>query len=61
VDFPVQPVVIQMDPDSAGGGFVREWPRPDERIERHLGYAWQWYGFAATLVAIWLVVNIRRA
>lgn len=61
VDFPVQPVVIQMDADSPGGGFVREWPRPDERIERHLGYAWQWFGFAATLIAIYFFVNIRRA
>jgi surfeit locus 1 family protein len=61
VDFPVQPLVVQMDADSPGGGFVREWPRADERIERHLGYAWQWYGFAATLVAIWLFVNLRRA
>jgi surfeit locus 1 family protein len=60
VPFPVQPVVIQMDAASAGGGFVREWPRPDERIERHLGYAWQWFGFAGTLVAIWFFVNLRR-
>jgi len=59
-DFPVQPVVILMDADSAGGGFVREWPRPDERIERHLGYAWQWFGFAGALVAIWFFVNLRR-
>lgn len=61
VDFPVQPVVIQMAPDSAGTGFVRDWPRPDERIERHLAYALQWWSFAATTVLIWLFVNLRRA
>lgn len=60
VDFPLQPVVVQMAADSAGGGFVREWPRPDERIERHLGYALQWWSFAATTVLIWLFVNFRR-
>lgn len=61
VEFPLQPVVVQMDADSAGGGgFVREWPRPDERIERHLGYAWQWFGFAGALVLIYFVVNLRR-
>jgi surfeit locus 1 family protein len=59
--FPVQPVVILMDADSRGAGFVREWPRPDERIERHLGYAWQWFGFAGALVAIYFFVNIRRS
>ncbi|MBA3995674.1 MAG: SURF1 family protein [Candidatus Accumulibacter sp.] len=59
-DFALQPVVVQMAPDSAGGGFAREWPRPDERIERHLGYALQWWSFAATTVLIWLFVNFRR-
>jgi surfeit locus 1 family protein len=60
VPFPLQPVVIQLSPDSSAGGFAREWPRPDERIERHLGYALQWWGFAVATVIIWLVVNFRR-
>lgn len=58
VDFPLQPVVLELDPASPAG-FVREWPRPDERIERHLGYAWQWYGFAAASVGIWLFFLLR--
>jgi surfeit locus 1 family protein len=60
VPFPLQPVVIQLSPDSPAGGFAREWVRPDERIERHVGYALQWWGFAAAAVIIWLVVNFRR-
>jgi surfeit locus 1 family protein len=60
VNFPVQPVVIQLSPESTAGGFAREWPRPDERIERHVGYALQWWGFALATVLIWLVVNFRR-
>jgi surfeit locus 1 family protein len=59
VDFPLQPVVLQLDPESAGGGFIRDWPRPDERIERHVGYAWQWFGFAAATVGIWLYFLLR--
>lgn len=59
VDFQLQPVVLQLDPQSAGGGFVRDWPRPDERIERHLGYAWQWFGFAVATVGIWLFFLLR--
>lgn len=58
--FAIQPVIIQLDPDSPSGGYVREWPRPDERIERHIGYAWQWFGFAFATVAIWIFVNLRR-
>ncbi|HMW18710.1 MAG TPA: SURF1 family protein [Accumulibacter sp.] len=61
VDFPVQPVVIEMSPTSEAGGFVRQWPRPDERIERHLGYAYQWWGFAAATLIIWLVLTVREA
>lgn len=60
VRFPLQPVVIQLAPDSPVGGFAREWPRPDERLEKHVGYALQWWGFAATTVAIWLFSQFRR-
>jgi len=57
--FPVQPVVLELDPASPGGGFVRDWPRPDARIERHIGYAWQWFGFAAATLGIWLFFLLR--
>ncbi len=59
VDFPLQPVILELDPNSAGGGFVRDWPRPDARSERHVGYAWQWFGFAATTLGIWLFFLLR--
>lgn len=54
------PIVIQLDPADPGGGFVRDWPRPSERLEQHLSYALQWWGFAFATVAIWLAVNWRR-
>lgn len=58
--FPVQPVVIQLDPQSAAGGFVREWPRPDDRRLTNLGYALQWWSFATVTVALWLYFGFRR-
>ena len=61
VDFPLQPIVIQLDPASPAGGFVRAWSRPDERRQINLGYALQWWGFAATTLVLWLVLNYRRA
>lgn len=54
------PLVVRLDPDSPAGGFARNWPHPAERIETHLGYAYQWFGFAATLVAIYLVLSFRK-
>ncbi len=50
--YPLQPVVIQMDA-AASGGYLREWPRPDERADRHRSYALQWFGFAVASVGIW--------
>ncbi len=58
--FPLQPVVIRLDPASTAGGYVREWPRPDARIEVHRGYALQWYGMAAVLTVFYLVTSIRK-
>lgn len=52
-------IVIQLDPQ-APAGFGREWPRPDERIERHRSYALQWFGFAIASVGIWLFLLFRR-
>lgn len=56
---PVQPVVLLLSPSSPGG-FDRDWPRLDERHERHLSYAFQWYGFALASFGIWLFFAFRR-
>ena len=60
VSFPIQPVVIQLDADNASGGFIRDWGRPDERLQTNLNYAIQWWSFAATTVVLWLVLNFRK-
>ncbi len=60
VNFPVQPVIMQLDPDSAAGGFVRDWVRPDDRRLTNLGYAFQWWGFAATTIGLWCFFGFRR-
>lgn len=61
VPFAVQPFAIRLDAKSGAGGFVRDWPRPAERIEMHVGYAYQWFGFALAFMVIYLVVNIRKS
>jgi surfeit locus 1 family protein len=59
VPWPMQPVVVQLDPD-APAGYAREWPRPDERADMHLSYTLQWFGFAVASVCIWLYFLMRR-
>jgi len=61
VPFGVQPLVVRLDPSSNASGFARNWPRPAERIEMHIGYAYQWYGFALAFLLIYLVVNFRKS
>ena len=57
--YPIQPLVVQLDAGSPHG-FVRDWPRPDERAERHRSYALQWFGFAVASLGIWLYLLVRR-
>jgi surfeit locus 1 family protein len=60
VPFSVQPAVILMDATNSSGGYVREWPKPDFRIEVNRGYAIQWYLMAVALIIIYFVTNIRK-
>ena len=60
VNYPVQPVVVLLDPASQAGGFVREWKRLDTGIAVHQGYAFQWFSLAVALVAIYLFLSLRR-
>ncbi|MBS0376202.1 MAG: SURF1 family protein [Proteobacteria bacterium] len=55
---PLYPAIVLLDP-TAADGYVRDWQPPAPGPERHLGYALQWFAFAATLVACWFVVSLR--
>jgi surfeit locus 1 family protein len=43
-----------------GDGLVRDWPRPSLGVDRHYGYAFQWYALAATAFLFFLVTGFRR-
>lgn len=58
--FPIQPAVLLMDPSSSSGGFVREWPKPDFRIDVNRGYAIQWYLMSIALLVIYVVTNFKK-
>lgn len=60
VRYPVQPVVILLDPHSLAGGFIRDWTRLDAGIAVHQGYAFQWFMLAVTLLALYLFFGFRR-
>ena len=60
VPLTVSPLVVRLDSDSDAGGFSRNWPAPAERITTHIGYAYQWYGFAVAAFIIYLVVSFKK-
>ena len=40
-------------------GLVRDWPAPDLGVEKHRGYALQWYSLAALIAALTLFFGGR--
>lgn len=59
VGLALLPLLIQQTNDT-GDGLVREWPRADAGVTMHTSYALQWYGLAATLAVLWVVMNLER-
>lgn len=53
-------VVEQTGPDAAGEGLVRNWPAPSLDIDRHKGYAVQWYALAAMAFLFFVMTGFRR-
>lgn len=55
----IQPFVIRQD-SALDDGLVREWDPPDFGIDKHYGYAFQWYALAATMAIFYAVTRSRR-
>lgn len=59
----LQVLVIETSP--ASEGLLREWPAPDVGLDRHYGYAFQWFGLCALVVGLygwfqWILPRRRR-
>lgn len=56
----LQPMLIRQTepPRGVQGGFddglVRDWPKPGLDVDKHRGYAFQWYAMAAATAALWI-------
>lgn len=53
-------LIMKLDPDALAGGFVRDWQLPAGQVEKHLSYAYQWFGFAVATVLIGLSQMIQK-
>lgn len=48
------------DAGSPGDGLRRDWPRPAVGVDKHHGYAFQWFGLAALITALYVWFQILR-
>jgi surfeit locus 1 family protein len=55
----LQPFVIEQTSE-VSDGLARDWLQPSVGIDKHYGYAFQWYGLAATAFIFYLVTGFRR-
>jgi cytochrome oxidase assembly protein ShyY1 len=54
----MQPFVIEQLTDMQDS-LVRDWPRPSAGVDKHRGYAFQWYALAATAFIFFIVTGFR--
>lgn len=57
-------VLVQTAPTGATDTLARDWPRLGDGLQKHHGYAFQWFGLAAltTLLYVWFqIIAPRRA
>lgn len=63
--LPVRTELSLQQVGSASQGLQRDWPAPALGIDRHYGYAFQWFGLAALVAVLYvwfqLIVPFRRA
>ena len=52
------PITVLLD-DEAPYGFVRAWTPPGSDETRHLGYVFQWFALALTVVVVTVVLTLR--
>jgi cytochrome oxidase assembly protein ShyY1 len=58
--LPLQNFVIQQT-NATPDTLIRDWPLPSAGVDKHRGYAFQWYALAATALVFFLVTGFQRA
>jgi len=53
------PYIVRLEAES-DHGYVRKWRLPGSGENTHNGYAFQWFAFAAALIIIYLILNIKK-
>jgi surfeit locus 1 family protein len=46
--------------DASGNGLLRDWPLPATGVEKHVGYAFQWFALSALIALLYVWFQIVR-
>ena len=57
---PLLPYIVRLEPGSPHG-YMRRWSEPGSGEEVNLGYAFQWFALATTLLVIFTALIVRKA
>jgi surfeit locus 1 family protein len=52
--------VVQTAPVGADDGLLRHWPAPDLGLQKHYGYAFQWFSLCALIVGLYVWFQLLR-
>lgn len=60
--LPLRPLaVVQEDETTASGdGLLRQWPQPATGVEKHHGYAFQWFALCALIIGLYAWFQLIR-
>ncbi|MBA2648262.1 MAG: SURF1 family protein [Legionella sp.] len=53
------PFIMRLDKQDAHG-FVRDWAIVSMPFQRHLGYAFQWFAMAFTVLILFIALNVKK-
>ena len=52
--------LVQTGPDTASEGLLRDWPQINAGVEKHYGYAFQWFGLSVLVVLLYVWFQLVR-
>jgi cytochrome oxidase assembly protein ShyY1 len=55
----LEPFFVQQTGAGQGEGLVREWPAPSTGVDKHRGYAFQWYALAVMAALFFMMTGFR--
>ena len=58
--LPLAPLSVQQTDSPPCDGLLREWPRPAVDVQKHYGYAFQWFALCALMAGLYVWFQLVR-